>query len=102
MSRRVVEVTTGSRLHFGLFSLPRHQADALVGRVSRTVQGADGIAALVAASAVTGEGLPQLREALAHAAGKIARDLVLSNFVAGDQTRLVQGFVEKLGEEARR
>jgi len=23
-------------------------------------------------------------------------------FVAGDQTRLVQGFVEKLGEEARR
>ena len=44
----------------------------------------------------------RVREALAHAAGKVARDLVLSNFVAGDQTRLVQGFVEKLGEEARR
>jgi F0F1-type ATP synthase membrane subunit b/b' len=44
----------------------------------------------------------RVREALAHAAGKVARDLVLSNFGAGDQTRLVQGFVEKLGEEARR
>ncbi|HEY1850559.1 MAG TPA: hypothetical protein VGG60_05980 [Candidatus Binataceae bacterium] len=44
----------------------------------------------------------RVREALAHAAGKVARDLVMSNFGAGDQTRLVQGFVEKLGEEARR
>jgi F0F1-type ATP synthase membrane subunit b/b' len=44
----------------------------------------------------------RVREALAHAAGKVARDLVLSNFGPGDQTRLVQGFVEKLGEEARR
>ena len=44
----------------------------------------------------------RVREALAHAAVKVARDLVLSNFGAGDQTRLVQGFVEKLGEEARR
>jgi GTP-binding protein HflX len=34
----------------------------------RIVQGADGLAALVSVSAVTGEGLPQLREALAHAA----------------------------------
>jgi GTP-binding protein HflX len=33
----------------------------------RTVQGADGIAALVSVSAATGSGLPQLREALAHA-----------------------------------
>jgi GTP-binding protein HflX len=33
----------------------------------RIVQGADGVAARVSASAVTGEGLPGLREALAHA-----------------------------------
>jgi GTPase len=38
-----------------------------VGEKPRIVQGADGIAVLVSASAVTGEGLPQLREALAHA-----------------------------------
>jgi GTP-binding protein HflX len=39
----------------------------LVEQKPRMVQGADGIATLVAASAVTGEGLPELREALAHA-----------------------------------
>jgi GTP-binding protein HflX len=39
----------------------------LVGDPPRVVQGADGVAALVAASAVTGDGLPALREALAHA-----------------------------------
>ena len=39
----------------------------LVGDKPRVVQGADGIASLVYASAVTGEGLPALREALAHA-----------------------------------
>jgi GTP-binding protein HflX len=33
----------------------------------RVVQGADGVAAQVWASAVTGDGLPELREALAHA-----------------------------------
>jgi GTPase len=38
-----------------------------VGEKPRIVQGADGIAVLVSASAVTGEGLPQLREALARA-----------------------------------
>ena len=39
----------------------------LVGEKPRFVQGADGVAALVSASAVTGDGLPTLREALAHA-----------------------------------
>jgi GTPase len=39
----------------------------LAGEKPRTVQGADGVAALVSVSAVTGEGLPELREALAHA-----------------------------------
>jgi GTPase len=39
----------------------------LVGEKPRVVHAADGVAVLVAASAVTGEGLPELREALAHA-----------------------------------
>jgi GTP-binding protein HflX len=39
----------------------------LAGEKPRIVQGADGVAALVSVSAVTGDGLPGLREALAHA-----------------------------------
>jgi GTPase len=39
----------------------------LIGEEPRTVQGADGIAALVSASAVTGAGLPSLRAALGRA-----------------------------------
>jgi GTP-binding protein HflX len=39
----------------------------LAGEKPRIVQGADGVAALVSVSAVTGSGLPELREALAHA-----------------------------------
>jgi len=44
----------------------------------------------------------RVREALAHSAGRLAGDLVKRNFQAADQTRLVQGFVEKLGAEAGR
>jgi F-type H+-transporting ATPase subunit b len=44
----------------------------------------------------------RVREALAHAAGSLARELVTNNFQPGDQTLLLQGFVEKLGEEAAR
>jgi GTPase len=39
----------------------------LAGEKPRMVQGADGVAALVSVSAVTGDGLPELREALARA-----------------------------------
>jgi GTP-binding protein HflX len=39
----------------------------LAGEKPRVVEGADGVAALVSVSAATGEGLPALREALAHA-----------------------------------
>jgi GTPase len=39
----------------------------LVGEKPRVVHGADGVASLVSVSAVTGDGLPELREALAHA-----------------------------------
>ncbi len=44
----------------------------------------------------------RMREALAQAAGSLAQELVANNFQPGDQTRLIEGFVEKLGEEAGR
>lgn len=41
------------------------------------------------------------RESLAAAAGRIARDLVERSFVPADQRRLLDGFLDKLREEAR-
>jgi GTP-binding protein HflX len=56
----------------------------------RIVQGADGLAALVSVSAVTGEGLPQLREALAHAArpNQVRRTLHLELLAAAIRSDL--------------
>ena len=56
----------------------------------------------VSAAAMAENANRRVREALAHAAGKLARDLVAADFQPGDQTRLLQGFVEKLGQEAIR
>jgi F0F1-type ATP synthase membrane subunit b/b' len=54
----------------------------------------------ISATAMAENANRRVRHALARAAGRLAGDLVKSNFEAGDQTRLVQGFVEKLGAEA--
>jgi F-type H+-transporting ATPase subunit b len=43
----------------------------------------------------------RLRQAMAEAAGRIARELVSDNFEASDQARLLGGFVDRIGEEAR-
>jgi ATP synthase F0 subunit b len=43
----------------------------------------------------------RLRQTMAEAAGRIARELVTRNFQASDQARLLQGFIERIGEEAR-
>jgi F-type H+-transporting ATPase subunit b len=56
----------------------------------------------VSAGAMAENANRRVREALAHAAGNLARDLVANNFQPSDQTRLLQGFVEKLGQEAVR
>jgi len=56
----------------------------------------------ISATAMAENANRRVRHALAQAAGRLAGDLVKSNFEAGDQTRLVQGFVEKLGAEAGR
>jgi F0F1-type ATP synthase membrane subunit b/b' len=43
----------------------------------------------------------QLRQTLAEAAGRIARELVRQTFETADQRRLLNGFIERIGEEAR-
>ncbi len=53
----------------------------------------------VAAAREAGE--RRLRESLAAAAGRIARDLVQRDFQPADQARLLELFVGKLGEESR-
>ena len=44
----------------------------------------------------------RLRQTMAEAAGRIARELLSRNFQASDQNRLLQGFVDRIGEEAHR
>jgi F-type H+-transporting ATPase subunit b len=56
----------------------------------------------VSATALAENARRRVREALAQAAGNLARELVVKNFQAADQGRLLRGFVEKLGEEAGR
>jgi len=43
----------------------------------------------------------RLRQTVAEAAGRIARELVRINLQAPDQDRLLEGFIEHIGEEAR-
>ncbi len=43
----------------------------------------------------------RLRQTMAAAVGRIARELVSRNFQASDQGRLLEGFIERIGEEAR-
>jgi F-type H+-transporting ATPase subunit b len=44
----------------------------------------------------------RLRESMAAAAGTIAREMLRRDFQSADQARLLQSFVERIGEEARR
>lgn len=43
----------------------------------------------------------RLRETMAEGAGKIARELVLRNFRASDQSRLLEGFIARMDGEVR-
>ena len=43
----------------------------------------------------------RLRQTMAEAAGRIARELVSHDFHASDQLRLLQGFADRLAQEAR-
>jgi F0F1-type ATP synthase membrane subunit b/b' len=54
------------------------------------------------ASALREAGQRSLRQALAEASGTLARELLARNFEAADQHRMLEGFIEKLGDEARR
>jgi len=55
----------------------------------------------VSVAAAREAGQRRLRESLASAAGRLAREMVQKNFEGADQTRLLDRFVTKLGEEAR-
>ncbi len=55
---------------------------------------------------VTGDAMAEaarrrLRERLAEATGRMARELIGRSFTSDDQTRLLQGFQTRLSEEAR-
>ncbi len=56
----------------------------------------------ISASAMAENAQRRVRASLALAAGSLAREIVARNFGPADQTRMVHGFVEKLGEEAVR
>jgi F-type H+-transporting ATPase subunit b len=55
----------------------------------------------VTAAALRDGAQRHLRRSMAEAAGRIARELVSRDFRASDQARLLQGFIDRLGEEAR-
>ena len=43
----------------------------------------------------------RLRQTMAEAAGRIARELIIHNFQPADQERLLGGFIERIDEERR-
>ena len=55
----------------------------------------------ISVAAARDAGQRRLRESLAASASRLAREIVQKNFEPADQTRLLERFVTKLGEEAR-
>jgi F0F1-type ATP synthase membrane subunit b/b' len=53
-------------------------------------------------AALRESGRRHVREAMALAAGEIARELIVRNFEPSDQSRLLEQFTAKLNQEARR
>jgi F-type H+-transporting ATPase subunit b len=56
----------------------------------------------VTAAALVDNAQRRVRENLAAAAAQLARELIARDFQAGDQSRLLEGFMNRLGTEARR
>ncbi|MGH7780411.1 MAG: hypothetical protein ACREQR_11345 [Candidatus Binataceae bacterium] len=54
------------------------------------------------AAAMTEAAQRRVRERLAAASAILARDLIARNFSGDDQGRLIEGFMDKLGQESRR
>ncbi|MGH7934028.1 MAG: hypothetical protein ACREQN_12810 [Candidatus Binataceae bacterium] len=83
-------------------------ADETIYQVGRTYDLAqETVARIKRDTAVTTTALREgaqrrLRETLARAASRIAREMVTRNFEVADQDRLLDGFMEKLRDEARR
>ena len=56
----------------------------------------------VTAAALVDNAQRRVRENLAATAAQLARELIARHFQAGDQSRLLEGFMNRLGIEARR
>lgn len=56
----------------------------------------------ITASAIAENAQRSVRHHLATVAAQLARDLISRHFESADQSRLISGFMERLGEEARR
>jgi len=54
------------------------------------------------ATALADNAQRRVRENLAAVAARLARDLISRHLEAADQRRLIEGFMDKLGQEARR
>ncbi len=73
----------------------------IIGEAARA--GADRIKsdAELTAAAMADSAQRRVRNQLVASATQIARELIVRDFRAGDQTRLLAGFLDKLGQEAR-
>ena len=56
----------------------------------------------ITAAAIAENAQRRVRENLARVAAQLARDLISRHFESADQNRLIAGFMQRLGEEARR
>ena len=87
--KRELEEETAFQLN-RISELARNNA----GRVRRDTE--------VTAAALVDNAQRRVRENLAATAARLARELIARHFQAGDQSRLLEGFMNRLGIEARR
>jgi len=87
--KRELEEETAFQLN-RISELARNNA----GRVRRDTE--------VTAAALVDNAQRRVRENLAATATQLARELIARHFQAGDQSRLLEGFMNRLGVEARR
>jgi F-type H+-transporting ATPase subunit b len=106
LMKRATELTAGledekARLASELAEETAYQIKRLeeLAREAATRIKRDGAISVVAAREA---GQRRLREALAAAAARLALEIVRRDFQPADQARLLDGFVSRLGEEARR
>jgi F0F1-type ATP synthase membrane subunit b/b' len=97
-----------SRLEADKAKIASEMADETVYQVGRIYDMArEAVARLkrdteLTSAALRESGRRHVREAMALAAGEIARELIVRNFEPSDQSRLLEQFTARLNQEARR